>query len=57
MSVINKQQMKDELVFVSKISRMGSNNRIIWIPAALHEMVKDFEDKKVRVRIKIVSDN
>jgi hypothetical protein len=57
MSIASSKQMKDELVFVSKISRMGSNNRIIWIPSALHEMVKDFEDKKVRVRIKIIRDD
>jgi antitoxin component of MazEF toxin-antitoxin module len=55
MSVI-EQQMKDEIVFISKISKMGEN-RIIWIPAVLHEMIKDYEDKKVKVRIKIAPDN
>jgi antitoxin component of MazEF toxin-antitoxin module len=43
--------MKDELVFKSKISKMG-NNRIIWIPLALREMVRDYEDEDIIVTIK-----
>jgi ABC-type arginine/histidine transport system permease subunit len=35
--------MKDELVFKSKISKMG-DNRIIWIPLALREMIRDYEE-------------
>jgi antitoxin component of MazEF toxin-antitoxin module len=43
--------MKDELVFKSKISKMG-NNRIIWIPLALREMIRDYEDEDIIVTIK-----
>ena len=43
--------MKDELVFKSKISKM-SNNRIIWIPLALREMIRDYEDEDIIVTIK-----
>ncbi|CAN5484725.1 hypothetical protein BH18THE1_BH18THE1_21470 [soil metagenome] len=45
------QVVNDELTFKSRISRMG-NNRIIWIPSALHEMIKDFEKGDVMVSIK-----
>jgi len=43
--------MKDTLVFKSKISKMG-NNRIIWIPLALREMVRDYEDEDIILTIK-----
>lgn len=43
--------VNDELTFKSKISKMG-NNRIIWIPAALHEMIKDFEKGDIMVSVK-----
>ncbi len=43
--------MKDELIFKSKISKMG-NNRIIWIPLALREMIRDYEDEDIIVIIK-----
>ena len=52
MSVVKQgMKAKDELVFISTIAKMGDKNRIIWIPAALHEMIKDYEDKKIKVRI------
>jgi hypothetical protein len=28
------------------------DNRIIWVPSALHEMIKDFEKSDVMVSIK-----
>ena len=43
--------MKDELVFKSRISKMG-DNRIIWIPLALREMIRDYEDEDIIVSIK-----
>ena len=43
--------VNDELTFKAKISKMG-DNRIIWIPMALHEMIKDFEQSDVMVSIK-----
>ena len=43
--------MNDELTFKSKISKMGEN-RIIWIPLALREMIKEFEQEDVVVSIK-----
>jgi hypothetical protein len=43
--------MKDELTFRSKISKMG-NNRIIWIPAAFHEMIKEYEKEDVMISIR-----
>lgn len=45
------KKMKDELVFKSRISKMG-DNRIIWIPLAFHEMIKEFEDDDIMVSIK-----
>jgi antitoxin component of MazEF toxin-antitoxin module len=48
------QTVNDELNFKAKISKMG-DNKIIWIPAALHEMLKDFEKDDVMVSIKKVS--
>jgi antitoxin component of MazEF toxin-antitoxin module len=45
------KNMKDELVFKSRISKMG-NNRIIWIPLAFHEMIKEFEDEDIIVSVK-----
>lgn len=46
--------VNDELTFKSKISKMG-DNRIIWVPMALHEMVKDFEKGDIMVSIKKVT--
>ena len=43
--------VKDELTFRSKISKMG-DNRIIWVPMALHEMIRDFEKSDIMVSIK-----
>jgi ABC-type arginine/histidine transport system permease subunit len=43
--------MKDELVFKSKISNMG-DNRNIWIPLALREMIRDYENEDIIVSIK-----
>jgi hypothetical protein len=48
------QIVNDELTFKSKVSKMG-DNRIIWIPGALHEMVKDFEKGDIMVSIKKVA--
>jgi len=45
--------VSDELTFRSKISKMG-NNRIIWVPMALHEMIRDFEKTDIMVSIKKV---
>ena len=43
----------DELNFKSKISKMG-DNRIIWVPLALREMIKEFEKGDIMVSIKKV---
>jgi antitoxin component of MazEF toxin-antitoxin module len=48
------QVVTDELTFKARISKMG-NNKIIWIPMALHEMIKDFEKGDVMVSMKKVS--
>jgi hypothetical protein len=48
------KRVKDELTFKSKISKMG-DNRIIWIPIAFREMIKEFEDGDVMISIKKVS--
>jgi hypothetical protein len=48
------QIVNDELTFKSKVSKMG-DNRIIWVPMALHEMIKDFEKGDIMVSIKRVS--
>ena len=45
--------MKDELTFRSKISKMG-DNRIIWVPMALHEMIRDIAKSDIMVSIKKV---
>jgi hypothetical protein len=50
------QIVNDELTFKSKISKMG-NNRIIWVPMALQEMIKDFEKGDIMVSIKKVAKN
>jgi hypothetical protein len=42
--------VNDELTFKSKISKMG-DNRIIWVPMALHEMIRDFEKGDILVSI------
>ena len=48
------QIVNDGLTFKSKLSKMG-DNRIIWIPAALHEMIKNFENDDIMVSIKKVT--
>lgn len=40
------------ITFKAKIAKMGDSNRIIWIPLALHEMIRDFEDEDLLVTIK-----
>ena len=45
--------VNDELTFKSKISKMG-DNRIIWVPMALHEMIKKFKKSDIMVSIKKV---
>ena len=45
--------MKDELTFRFKISKMG-DNRIIWVPMALQEMIRDIEKSDIMVSIKKV---
>ena len=45
------KEMKDELIFRGKVSKMG-DNRIIWIPIALREMIRDYEDDDIIVTIK-----
>jgi hypothetical protein len=45
------QVVNEELTFKSKVSKMG-NNRIIWVPVALHEMIKEFEKGDILVTIK-----
>jgi hypothetical protein len=47
--------MVTDILFSAKISKMG-DNRIIWIPKSLCEMIKPFEDEK-RVLVKIMSTN
>ena len=47
--------MVTDIVFSAKFSKMG-DNRIIWIPKSLSEMIKPFEDEK-RVLVKIMSTN
>lgn len=39
-----------KVVFKASISHMG-DNRIIWIPTALHEMIKSLEGKQVKVTL------
>ena len=48
------QVMADELRFKSKISKMG-NNRIIWVPAALQQMIKEFKKNDVMISIKKIA--
>ena len=45
--------VNDELRFKAKISKMGEN-RIIWVPLALREMIKEFEKGDIMVSIKKV---
>ena len=47
--------MVTNILFNAKISKMG-DNRIIWIPKSLSEMIKPFEDEK-RLLVKIMSTN
>jgi hypothetical protein len=48
------QIVHDELTFKSRISKMG-DNRIIWIPVALREMIREFEKGDILVSIKKAS--
>ena len=45
--------VNDELKFKAKISKMG-DNRIIWVPLALREMIKEFEKGDIMISIKKV---
>lgn len=44
---------KNKIIFEGSISSMGKN-KIIWVPLALHHMVKDIEGKKVKVTVEEV---
>ena len=50
MSVLS-QVKGDELVFKAKLAKMG-DKRIIWIPLAFREMIRDYEDEDLIVSIK-----
>ncbi len=41
---------KANIRFPSTISKMG-DNKIIWVPLAVHEMVRDLEGKKLMVTV------
>jgi hypothetical protein len=47
--------MVTDILFSAKISKLR-DNRIIWIPKSLCEMIKPFEDEK-RLLVKIMSTN
>jgi hypothetical protein len=38
--------------FKAKISKMG-DNRVIWIPLAMHEMTRELEGKEILVTIDV----
>lgn len=42
--------MAEDLKFPAKISKMG-DNKIIWIPKIMHDMIEKFEDETVTVTI------
>ena len=42
--------MTEDIKFPAKISKMG-DNKIIWIPKIMHDMIKKFEDERVTVTI------
>jgi hypothetical protein len=37
--------------FITAISQMGKEKRIIWIPKKYHEDIAKFEGKQIRVQI------
>lgn len=37
--------------FITTISKMGEDNKIIWIPKKYHREIEKFIDKQVRVQI------
>lgn len=46
-----KKEKIDGFAFPARISKMG-NNRIVWIPKALHKMIKQFEGKDIVVELR-----
>ena len=42
--------MTEDIKFPARISKMG-DNKIIWIPKIMHDMIKKFEDERVTVTI------
>ena len=42
--------MNEDVKFPAKISKMG-DNKIIWIPKTMHDMIEKFEDETVTVII------
>jgi hypothetical protein len=37
--------------FITTISQMGKEKKIIWIPKKYHKEIKQFEGKQIRVQI------
>jgi hypothetical protein len=37
--------------FITAISKMGEDKRIIWIPKKYHDEIAKFEGKQIRVQI------
>ena len=46
-----KKSVVAKFKFVTTISTMGKDKRIIWIPKMFHDDVAKFEGKQVRVQI------
>jgi antitoxin component of MazEF toxin-antitoxin module len=42
--------MSEDIKFPARISKMG-DNKIIWIPKIMHDMIEEFEDERVTVTI------
>ncbi|HYY71777.1 MAG TPA: hypothetical protein VE595_05140 [Nitrososphaeraceae archaeon] len=42
--------MTEDIKFPARISKMG-DNKIIWIPKIMHDMIEKFEDERVTVTI------
>ena len=40
-----------KLKFITTISKMGEDNKIIWIPKRFHPELEKFEGKQVRIVI------
>ena len=40
-----------KLKFFATISKMGKDNKIIWIPKQFHKQLEEFEGKQVKVII------